>query len=321
MSYRTRTRRGPAGGPSCSPRGAFTLIELLVVIAIIAILAALLMPALSRARNRARQALCQANLKQIFLALNSYIQDCRETLPEANCDSGSTGNNWYQVLATHGYLKDKDVFVCPSDPSPETFNTGKAKNPDNANRPWRGINQSCYHSATTTGQADYVVGDGSAREDDFFPAGGSYGLNRELHGKTLSHLTFASKTPFVMDSVHPAFEDGTQNSFDDQGGWTGSKKIMPRKGPCGGPHNARFHGGQNYPYVKEDDPSDGDARDPARLEGGNNVLFMDGHVEFIAGGQIGNRAPKCDTDPTKSPSGAPYETDPTDAGAQEGEVD
>jgi len=293
---------------------AFTLIELLVVIAIIAILAALLLPALQRARERARQALCQSTLKQLFLALNTYIQDNNDMMPEANCDSGMSGNNWYQVLVIRGYLKDKRVFVCPSDPSPDTFNTGPYRNAANNDVPFYGVNENCYEYDYATSK--YVTGSGGTQVDDFFPDGGSYGLNREMGRRTMGQIMFATRTPFVMDSVHPSFEDGTALSDDDI---ETTSRIFPGDAPFGGPHNARFHGGSTVAYLKED--VDADARMEERTEGGNNVLFLDGHVEFVGGGQIGNRAKKCDTDATKTPAGLPYETNPTDEEAEASEVD
>ena len=59
-------------------RRGFTLIELLVVIAIIAILAAILFPVFAKAREKARQASCQSNLKQLALACLMYAQDYDE---------------------------------------------------------------------------------------------------------------------------------------------------------------------------------------------------------------------------------------------------
>lgn len=87
----------------------FTLIELLVVIAIIAILAAILFPVFARARENARRASCQSNLKQIGLGLIQYLQDYDETQPlEYNGD----GLRWMDEI--YPYVKSEQIFVCPS---------------------------------------------------------------------------------------------------------------------------------------------------------------------------------------------------------------
>ncbi|NLF19739.1 MAG: DUF1559 domain-containing protein [Lentisphaerae bacterium] len=106
-------------GPSSRSSRHFTLIELLVVIAIIAILAAMLLPALSQAREKARQASCISNLKQIGLALFMYADDNRETYPvgsgytdPANIVSGSA-HEWFTLLKP--YVTDPKLYVCPSE--------------------------------------------------------------------------------------------------------------------------------------------------------------------------------------------------------------
>ena len=92
---------------------AFTLIELLVVIAIIAILAAILFPVFARARENARRASCQSNLKQVGLGMLQYAQDYDEKyVPRSVGASGVDGVAWPYLLQP--YMKSQQIFTCPS---------------------------------------------------------------------------------------------------------------------------------------------------------------------------------------------------------------
>jgi len=96
-------------------RKGFTLIELLVVIAIIAILAAILFPVFAKAREKARQASCQSNLKQIALSLAMYCGDYDEThLRRRPGGTAPTSMFWYSVVQP--YVKNTQVNLCPSYP-------------------------------------------------------------------------------------------------------------------------------------------------------------------------------------------------------------
>ncbi len=105
-------------------RRGFTLIELLVVIAIIAILAAVLFPVFSQAREKARQAACLSNQKQIGLAFLQYAQDYDERFPWFYNNKQGTSQSvnygpgawalgyWFNNL--HPYIKSWEMFKCPS---------------------------------------------------------------------------------------------------------------------------------------------------------------------------------------------------------------
>jgi len=90
----------------------FTLIELLVVIAIIAILAGMLLPALNKAREKAKATGCISNLKQLGTATESYINDYNGFYPNYSSNAGEEAL-WSKLLP---YYKNRKVAQCPSRP-------------------------------------------------------------------------------------------------------------------------------------------------------------------------------------------------------------
>src|SRR3954464_12349313 len=117
---------------------AFTLIELLVVIAIIAVLASLLLPALARAKDKAKSVACMSDVKQWLFALWMYEDDNEDYFPyegnPGNISSGLNLNAWYNSTASYaGWPKLMDLYTQGTAPVPGVKSIFTC--PSSANKP------------------------------------------------------------------------------------------------------------------------------------------------------------------------------------------
>ncbi|MEO6909046.1 MAG: DUF1559 domain-containing protein [Abditibacteriaceae bacterium] len=246
----------------------FTLIELLVVIAIIAILAAILFPVFARARENARRASCQSNLKQIGLGFAMYIQDYDGRYPfGADMDdhvldyyyngalwsslkNDSAGHLWTDKLEP--YVKSRQIYIDPSATS---------------------IKQYC------PGLCGTIALDGVGNGPTYI----GYGYNGVMSGVMCyncqdgtaappmeSQLTRPTQTVLVMDS-NGCFYSGCD-------GWSSGSYILsnwyasdPNYDPwTQDPNTSPFGSGVGYDSIPR-----------GRHLGTNNVLYVDGHVKAV----------------------------------------
>jgi prepilin-type N-terminal cleavage/methylation domain-containing protein/prepilin-type processing-associated H-X9-DG protein len=167
----------------------FTLIELLVVIAIIAILAAILFPVFARARENARRASCQSNMKQMGLGIMQYVQDYDERYPAWARSLNNPSANTSEILwmkQIQPYVQSTQLFKCPSN-SLQTYSTGA--NNDNIPNHYTAN----FYADKTGGNVGAVRGTGNG-----------YGVFCDTGGKGVpaSEIVSAATTIAVAEQAH-----------------------------------------------------------------------------------------------------------------------
>ena len=253
-----------AGSGAHRTKKAFTLIELLVVIAIIAILAAILFPVFAQAREKARQASCLSNTKQIGLGIYQYIQDYDETIPLGGWGIGPYGSRWFRDI--YPYVKNLNVYVCPSSLNNDTT--------------------AMYFSPKMASFPQYPG------DTNLYPqSGGGYAINANLVGypynkdigppanppydsKTLADIKNSSGTFLVCEAS--AFTNAILGN-NDAATWikyesrNSDWQVTPPTDFTGTTGSYTRYTLDNSNYLR---------RPAARHSGGLNVIYCDGHAKW-----------------------------------------